>query len=148
MSPIGVRSVSDQVKVLNIEQKCGFRKTGSIVPLRHARGNFDITARMKAILIRRDVYKHVAGVFKHFEADVSRFIDLSWYDQFTAVPEPETEGAGNLLEDDDETKQEVSSYSSKGPILRLCAKLAKGHLELSLCRIGNLGSLFLILVKN
>ena len=123
--------------MLALEQRCGFRKRGSMVPLRHAKGNFDISIRMKSILIRRDVYKHIKAVFHHFDADISRFLDLSWYDQFS-VPEPETEGVSGLLDDEDDGKQDVSSYLSKGPLIRLCAKLAKGHFELSLCKIANL----------
>lgn len=127
-----------KVKVLSLEQRCGFRKSGSMVPLRHAKGNFDISIRMKAILIRRDVFKHIAAVFKNFEADINRFLDLTFYDQ-VSVPEPEVEGVVGTVEDDDDWKQDVSSYVSKGPLTRLCIKLAKGHFKLSLCKIASLG---------
>ena len=126
------------MKTLEREQICGFRKSGSLVPLRHTRGQFDIGLRMKSILIRRDVFKHLLGVFSKFESDIKAFMELSWYDQFVATPEPEVDGETELLEDDADIRTEVSTFASKLPLTRLCTKLAKGHFELSLCKIAML----------
>lgn len=120
------------------EQVCGFRKSGSLIPLRHAQGNFDIVVRLKAILIRRDVYKHLIGVFSKFEDDIKAFIELDWYNQFHER-EPEAEGVADLPEDDDVSKVDVSTFVSKIPLTKLCTKLAKGHFELSMCKIATLG---------
>lgn len=126
------------MQTLGQELKSGFRKAGSVVPLRHAQGNFEIGLRLKSLLIRKDVFRHLMCVFTQFEKEIGQFMDLSWYNQFL-TPEEETEGvvdqAGN---GDDDGRREVSAYVSKGLILRLCTKLAKGHFELSLCKIATL----------
>lgn len=125
--------------MLGQEHKCGFRKPGSVVPLRHAQGNFDISIRLKSLLIRKDVFQHLKAVFANFEKEIGEFMKLSWYDQFL-TPEDEADGVADHAGDgvDEDVKQEVSAYVSKGLIMRLCAKLAKGHFELSLCKISTL----------
>ena len=63
---------------------------------------------------------------------------ISWYDQFLQ-PEEEAEGAMEQpAADDDDVKPEVSAFVSKGMLMRFCNKLAKGHFELSLCKIAML----------
>ena len=120
------------------EQRCGFRKSGSLVPLRHARGNFDIATRLKAVLIRRDVFKHLMGVFSRFSSEVAAFMDVAYYDQFDKSG-AEVDDGEQPMDDDESVTTDVSSFTSKAPLLRLCTKLAKGHYELSLCRIATLG---------
>ena len=128
-----------QATMINQEQRCGFRKGGSVIPLRHAKGNFDIGMRLKAILIRRDVFQHLIGMFTKFQDDIKAYMQPSWYDQFVDQPEQEAEGTNQLGDDDgDDLRPEVSSFASKAPLTRLCVKLAKGHYELSLCKIASL----------
>lgn len=125
--------------MINQEQRRGFRKAGSVTPLRHAKGNFDIGMRLKAILIRRDVFQHLIGMFTKFQDDIKAYMQPSWYDQFVDQPEQEAEGTNQLGDDDgDDLRPEVSSFASKAPLTRLCVKLAKGHYELSLCKIASL----------
>lgn len=125
--------------MLGQEHNCGFRKPGSVVPLRHAQGNFDISIRLKSLLIRKDVFQHLKAVFANFEKEIGEFMKLSWYDQFL-TPEDEADGVADHAGDgvDEDVKREVSAYVSKGLIMRLCTKLAKGHFELSLCKISTL----------
>lgn len=129
-----------QVKVLGHELRCGFRRAGSLVQLRHCKGNFDIATRLKSMLIRRDLYKHLAGIFRNFERDILAFLDPDWYLPF-AGSEEAAEGAVDAPEDgnDDGCKVEVSAYTAKIPLMKFCTKLAKGHYELSLCKVAILG---------
>eukprot|EP00435_Cladocopium_sp_Y103_P026491 s434_g6.t1 len=103
--------------MLMTEQSCGVRRKGSMIPLRHCKGNFDVAIRLKAILIRRDVYKHLAGLFKKFETDILSYMETSWYSQFEGQ-QMEVEGAADAPDEDEEMKPEVSAYSSKGPLTR------------------------------
>ena len=125
------------MNILGVEQRCGFRRKGSVVPMRHCKGNFDIAVRLKSLLIRRDLFKHLAGMFKRFESEILSFMEASWYKQFIGSQQ-EAEGCVEQPEDDDDMKVEVSAFASKGPVMRFCTKLAKGHFELSLCKIATL----------
>ncbi|CAL1139915.1 unnamed protein product [Cladocopium goreaui] len=122
------------VNIVGVEQRCGFRRKGSVVPMRHCKGNFDIAVRLKSMLIRRDLFKHLAGLFKRFESEILSFMEASWYKQFIGSQQ-EAEGCVEQPEDDGDMKVEVSAFASKGPVIRFCTKLAKGHFELSLCKI-------------
>ena len=107
------------------------------MPLRHCKGNFDIGTRMKYVLIRRDLFRHLAGLFKHFESDIMAYSEVSWYFNFIGT-EQDAEGTESP-EEDASAYVEVSAYASKAPLMRLCTKLAKGHMELLLCKITMLG---------
>lgn len=84
-------------------------------------------------------FQHLKAVFANFEKEIGEFMKLSWYDQFL-TPEDEADGVADHAGDgvDEDVKREVSAYVSKGLIMRLCTKLAKGHFELSLCKISTL----------
>ena len=88
--------------------------------------------------LRRDLYRHLAGLFTNFQAEILAFADASWYQQFFGTSQ-EVDGHDLPEEDEDDCKVEVSAYVSKGPLQRFCTKLAKGHFELSLCKITRLG---------
>ena len=125
--------------MLAYEQRCGFRRKGSIIPLRHCRGNFDIPTRLKSLLIRRDVYKHLAGLFKQFDKEILAYMEPEWYQNYIGSEE-EAEGATEQAEDNDgDLRMEVSAYTSKVPLMKFCTKLGKGHYELSLCKVAILG---------
>ena len=97
-----------QVDILRAEQRAGFRRKGSLIPLRHCKGNFDISIRLKSVLIRRDLFKHLAGLFKKFDADILTFMEPDWYAEFLGT-EQEAEGAADQPEDDDDMKVEVGA---------------------------------------
>ena len=122
---------------MGAEQRLGYRKMGSMVPLRIAKGNFDIATRLKALLIRRDVYKHLQGVFPHFEKEVAAFSAVDWYNSASKV---DAEDVEEDRPDDmvDDCKIEVSAYASRAPLTKLCLKLAKNHYETALCKIATL----------
>lgn len=107
--------------------------------MRHCKGNFDIATRLKSVLIRRDVYQHLAGLFTRFQSEILVFADHKWYNNFIGTAQQVDGTEAPEGDDDDDVKLEVSAYMSKGPLLRFCTKLAKGHYELSLCKVTMLG---------
>ena len=81
------------------------------------------------------------GVFGKFSSEVAAFMNVAYYDQFDKAGLDVDDGE-QPIDEDESAPAEVSSFTSKAPLLRLRTKLAKGHYELSLCRIATLGLWF------
>jgi hypothetical protein len=136
-------------RILYYEQLAGIRKTLS--PLRTNSGRHEVPRVLRAILVRRDLFIHIAAQFPNMHQYLDIYGSEQWYEKNyqisskfvkSGTPAPQEESDEDV---DDVRKNPLpdgdggalcSSYLCHSILVTLCEKLNRGILESSLCQLA------------
>ena len=130
-----------QVHKLMMEQRAGIRKP-ELGKLKSGGASYDITTRLKGILIRRDLLIHLRQILPKFSDIIDTFAADSWFEQFHVAADGSLVGAPpdkdqcDSGEEDEKAVEQVSTFTAYAPLQALLRKLGKGSFEASICKLA------------
>ena len=132
---------------VHLEQTARLRKAGGLTALTAHATKFEPSRLLKAMLVRRDVYRHIAMTFPRM-ADVASEYDSPdfWQKRYNISPngmKPEGSPAQEDPEEDvivaAEPDDRLTTYESARPLVQLLSRLASNFYEVA-CPISNIQS--------